>query len=522
MTTIRSLIDASAVDHSDDVYLIAPEISQQLSYAQLQQKAKEVAARLDGLDIGKGEKVAFLMDNGLWTATLFLAIMYSGRVVVPLNAVSGDSQIEYVLDHSDARAVLVSETYRERLVPLIERIARPITAIPASEDAEPQWPTAAAAEPADIPVEPNDDALLIYTSGTTGRPKGVLHSHRSVIAGGRNTVEAHALSRQDRGLCVLPLYHINAEIVSAVAPLISGGSVVMPHRFSTARFWDLIEAHQCTWFSVVPTIIAYLLEDAEKQARDGKTFAGASRIRFGRSASSALPPATHRAFEERFGVPIVETMGLSETAAQILSNPLPPFQIKYGSPGVPYRNEAKVVDASGARLPAGERGEILIRGENVMKEYYKNPEATREALEPDGWLHTGDLGYQDEDGFFFITGRSKELIIKGGENIAPREIDDVLCGHDAVLEAAAFGVPDDKYGQEVMACVVPKDGTTCDVREIQELCIKHLGRFKSPRQIILVDELPRGPSGKVQRLKIAEMLEERAAERVPERTVGAG
>jgi acyl-CoA synthetase (AMP-forming)/AMP-acid ligase II len=210
-----------------------------------------------------------------------------------------------------------------------------------------------------------------------------------------------------------------------------------------------------------------------------------------------------------FDIPLVETMGLTETAAQILSNPLPPFECKYGSPGIAYRNAVKVVDKEGLEAPRGEIGELVVSGENVLKNYYKNPEATGASLDDKGWFHTGDLGYQDKDGFFFITGRIKELIIKGGENIAPREIDDTLLLHPSVLEAAAYAADDDHYGQDVMAVVVLKEGKkSATVDELKDFACQHLGKFKTPRNIHIVKWLPRGPSGKVQRLKISELMDE--------------
>lgn len=201
-------------------------------------------------------------------------------------------------------------------------------------------------------------------------------------------------------------------------------------------------------------------------------------------------------------------MGLTETAAQILSNPMPPAKPKYGSPGIPFGNEARILDEDGKECPPGVSGELMIRGANVTKGYFKNPEATAEALEPDGWLHTGDVALCDEDGFFFITGRIKELIIKGGENIAPREIDEALYEHPAVLEAAGFGMPDKHYGQEVMACVALKPGAACTENELANLLESRLGAFKSPKRIFFMEDLPKGPSGKIQRLKLPDMVQQ--------------
>lgn len=325
-----------------------------------------------------------------------------------------------------------------------------------------------------------------------------------MIAGGNNTAVAHQLTREDRALCVLQLYHINGEMVTVMGPLVSGGSVVMPNKFSATEFWPLIEQWQCSWFSVVPTIIAYLLEQAERLGEPDDKASDRPRLRFGRCASAPLSPDMHRQFERQFAVPVIETMGLSETAAQILSNPMPPGESKYGSPGIAFGNEAMIIDKQGNEQTRMKSGELMIRGDNVMKEYYKNSEVTAETLRPDGWLHTGDLAYQDEDGYFFITGRLKEIIIKGGENIAPREIDEALYQHTAVLEAAAFPIPDRNYGQEILACVSLKPGCYCSADELRALCIEKLGEFKAPKAISFMDELPKGPSGKIQRLKLAE------------------
>ena len=518
MNTVNQFVDRHAATQPDRPFLIAPESGQVMSFAMLREHARSIAAQLDALGVGRGEKVAFLLPNGYWTCTIFLGVMYSGRVIVPLNAVSGDAALAYVIEHSDCRLLFVDVGYAEKFRRVLADLPDGVQIIFTSLEEGPDWAGKRLA-----PVDPEQpdaqaDALLIYTSGTTGRPKGVLLTHRNVVAGGRNTMLAHQLGETDRALCVLPLYHINGEMVTVMGPLVSGGSVVMPHRFSTSTFWETMARHACTWFSVVPTIIAYLLEYAEREGFDRDALGGLPYLRFGRSASAPLAPEMHRAFEERFGVPIVETMGLTETAAQILSNPMPPAKAKYGSPGVAVGNEAKVVDESGNDCPPGVAGELLIRGDNVTRGYYKNPEATAEALDALGWLHTGDVAVQDEDGFFFITGRIKELIIKGGENIAPREIDEVLYEHPAVLEAAGFGMPDRRYGQEVMACVALKPGVSCSERELTELAEARLGAFKSPKRVFIMDELPKGPSGKIQRLRLADLVEEKIA--APRREAG--
>jgi acyl-CoA synthetase (AMP-forming)/AMP-acid ligase II len=349
-------------------------------------------------------------------------------------------------------------------------------------------------------VAPEALALLMYTSGTTGKPKGVMLSHANLVANARAISAEHALGPGDRVAAVLPLYHINAFAVTMLAPLAHGGSLVMPAKFSAARFWPLVTGSSCTWINVVPTIVSYLLE-GEAPPREA-----ISRVRFCRSASAALPPEHHLAFERKFGIGIIETMGLTETVAPAFSNPLEPSRRKVGSVGRASGCEACVVDERGEALPDGTPGEILIRGPQVTAGYYKNADATAAAFFPGGWLRTGDIGRRDADGFFFITGRIKELIIKGGENIAPREIDEVLLRHPAVLDAAAVGVPDRHYGQEIAACVVRREGADCTEAELRDFCLGHLGRYKTPKAIHFVQELPRGPSGKVQRLKLLDIL----------------
>ncbi len=504
-STVRELILQQEATYKDKVFLIAPETNAQLSYSLLLQQSEFISNNLDAMKIAMGDKVALLMENSYWSAMLFLGIMYSGRVIVPLNAVSGESALDYVINHSDAKIILVDKKSHESFSGLLDSLPESINLVFVDEESGPDWPTDVVTDKQQEQIQSEDTALLIYTSGTTGRPKGVLLTHKNVIAGGSNTALAHELTEADRALCVLPLYHINAEMVTIMGPLVSGASVVLPKKFSTSNFWDLLGKYQCTWFSVVPTIIAYLIERAEREGFAKNQYGGLQQLKFGRSASAALAPEIHKRFEELFKVPIVETMGLSETAAQILSNPMPPSKPKYGSPGIAVGNEVKVVDELGNTCPVGVSGELMIRGDNVTKGYYKNPGATTDALESDGWLHTGDIAMCDRDGYFFITGRIKELIIKGGENIAPREIDEALYEHPAILEAAGFAVPDVTYGQEIMACVALKPGTNCTEDELSELLKQKIGSFKTPKQIFFASELPKGPSGKIQRLKLPDL-----------------
>ena len=274
----------------------------------------------------------------------------------------------------------------------------------------------------------------------------------------------------------------------------------MTAQFSASQFWRQAGDTGVTWFSVVPTIVSHLLHgDAEPDAECR------ARIRFGRSASSALAVETQSAFEARFGIPIVETMGLTETAAQILSNPLPPGPRKIGSAGCAHGCEVKIQDADGRRVAPMTEGEIVVRGPNVMMEYLKNPAATAATFRH-GWLRTGDLAKVDADGYVFVTGRLKELIIKGGENIAPREVDEALYTHPDVIEAAAFARACDRYGETIEAAVRVRQGSGLKPARLMDICEERLGRFKTPDVVHFMDELPKGPSGKIQRMKLAELL----------------
>ncbi len=496
--TVRATLDARAAERPDAVYAIAPETGRTLTFGALRAAALDLAAFLDARGVPAGAKVALYMGNGLATLRLFVATMYAGRTVVPLNLLAQASQLEYVLDHCDAPLAFVAPDLVEGVQAAAAKLARRVEIVPCDIDGDAALASGASASLP--PVRAEDDALMMYTSGTTGQPKGVVLTHGNVVAAGTFVSQAHALGPEDRVLGTLPLYHINGQIVQATAPLVHGGSLVLPHRFSASAFWRLAADHHCTWINVVPTIISYLLAGADpcEQGID------LSALRFCRSASAPLPPEHHRAFEAKFGIGVIETMGLTETAAPCFTNPLDPAQRKVGSPGRAFGNEAKIVDAEGRAVPAGTTGEIMVRGPNVMKGYYKLPEATARTLEPDGWLHTGDLGHMDADGFVFVTGRLKELIIKGGENIAPREIDEALLRHPAVLEAAAVGMPDVHYGQEILACVVLRPGAQASVEEILDFCRAELGPYKTPKVLRFIADLPKGPSGKVQRLKLLE------------------
>ncbi|MDE2368995.1 MAG: AMP-binding protein [Burkholderiales bacterium] len=491
--SILALVERAAAAAPDAPYAVDVDSGRVLGYAELSHSCRRVASWLHEGGLAPGATVSLVLPNGLQTLRLLLGAMAAGCTVNPINLLAQPEQMRYVLEHSDAELVCVAPEWEARMRQLLPSIARPIR-LQVVDPAGASLPGEPGSGPELPPLADDTPALLMYTSGTTGRPKGVMLSHAALAANALAIGIEHGLGPDDRVLGVLPLYHINAFVVTMLAPLAHRGSVALTSRFSSHRFWEQAQRSACTWLNLVPTMIAYLLE--------GEAAAAPQGLRFCRSASAPLAPEQHRAFEARFGIAIIETMGLTESAAPVFSNGLAADARRIGSVGRASGCEARVLDRDLQPLPHGQTGEIAVRGPQLMMGYYKDEAATRAAFTADGWLRTGDLGHCDGDGYYYISGRIKELIIKGGENIAPREIDEILLRHPAVLDAAAVGIPDKHYGQEIAACIVLREGAVCELEDLRVFCVEHLGRYKTPKLMRFVDDLPRGPSGKVQRLKM--------------------
>ena len=488
--TVRDWLDQQAEARGERIAYRFTDGAADLSWANLRDIARARAQGLTALGMAKGESLAVMMPNGRAALETLFAGLYGGFRVTMINLAAGNDAITYAFEHCEARFACVGAEQQAQFAATCPDGLRPM---PDDLDLDAQVPL--------HPLSSGDDALLMYTSGTTGRPKGVVHSHSSLLAGGWTTARAHALSEHDCGYCVLPICHINGLCVSVMGCLISGGQLLLAPKFSNSRFWSDIEAGSVTWFSVVPTIISHVLHSTQDPSDAAK-----AKLRFGRSASSALAPEVQTAFETRFGVPIVETMGMTETAAQMLSNPLAPATRKIGSPGIAIGNQVTILRSDLSEASHNEQGEIAIRGPNVMKEYLKNPDETRASFTPDGWLRSGDLGHKDEEGYVFVTGRLKELIIKGGENIAPREVDEALYAHADVVEAAAFAQPCTTYGERVVAAVTLCAGSSVTAPDLIDICNRRLGAFKAPDTVYILEDLPKGPSGKIQRKKLADIM----------------
>lgn len=506
--TIRAMLERAATREGRRPALISADSGLTIGYDQLPAGLTRIACRLRELGVGSGEPVAYLLDNGLFTAQVLLGALAASRVAVPLNPTAGVAHLARVLSHCGARLIFVAQEYRDLCATAARTAGVDPILLPAESDTVLAAPSTA---DFDLPGagSAEDDAALFYTSGTTGAPKGVRLSHRGLLAGAAGTVRSHALGSEDRSLCVLPLYHLNAVVATLLPTLLSGGAVVLARRFDPTEFWTWVSRYGCTWVGLAPTLVSRLLLAAE---RTGAPPASDRSLRFARCSSAPLEHSLQQAFEERFGVPVIEAMGMTEAGATIFTQPLPPGARKAGSVGLPVGFEVRVVDRDGAEQPAGSPGELLVRGPSVMNGYFRDPEATSSAIDREGWLRTGDQGYRDADGHCFITGRIKEIILKAGEQIAPAEIDHALARHPAVLEAAATGVPAPHTGQDIVAFVVLRPGARCEIRDLQRFCEGEIGAFRTPTRILLVPELPRGPTGKILRSRLAERAAEHRIE----------
>ena len=496
--SFRDVVLAHAARAPQAPFVLSPESGRTLDYGGIAAVAAKLDAAFAAWGVGRGDVVAFMLPNGIAAASAFVGTMAAGRIVAPFNLLAQDAHLDHVLRHARPRAIFATAEHAQRLREAIGRTGVDARLVETSPDAL-ELPDAASGTLA--PADADGGAMLMYTSGTTGLPKGVLLSHANMLHAGRAVAGHQSLGPHDRVLTSLPLYHINGQCIACASTLASGGSLVLPHRFSASQWWPQVERFRPTWLNLVPTIVAYLLNGPDLTPGEREAARG---VRFARSASAPLPPDQQREFEARFGIPLVEAMGLTETASIAFCNPMPPAARKIGSAGRPLGIEARVVGIDRRVLGEGESGEIELRGPSAMRGYHRPEASSKAAVDADGWFATGDLGHRDADGFYFITGRLKELIIKGGEKIAPREIDEVLLRHPAVLEAAAVGVPDREYGQEILACIVVKPGASLDEDDVRAHCLTELGRYKSPRYLRFVDSLPKGPSGKVQRMKLAE------------------
>ena len=477
-----------------------------MSYGALRALIDATTERLNALGIGRNDRVAIVLDNGPEMAACFAACACA-VASAPLNPAYRAEEFEFYLSDLKAAALIVAQGSTSPAVGAANKLGvRIIELVPQADAgagaftlAAPGAATAVAAHPG--PAQPDDVSMVLHTSGTTSRPKIVPLSQRNLAASATHIRNTLAFVPADCGLNIMPLFHIHGLIAGVLAPLSAGSQVFCTPGFNALKFFGWMDEARPTWYTAVPTMHQTIVSRASKNAEIIRR----NPLRFLRSSSSSMPPQVIRELEAAFGAPLIESYGMTEATHQMASNPLPPAVRKPGTVGVSAGPEIAIMAEDGSLLARGETGEIVIRGPNVTAGYENNPKANAEAF-TSGWFRTGDQGVMDADGYVSITGRLKEIINRGGEKVSPREIDELLMDHPGVAQVVCFGMPHAKLGEEVAAAVVLREGQQVTERELQDFVGKRAADFKVPKRILILDEIPKGATGKLQRIGLAQKL----------------
>ncbi|MBU6436635.1 MAG: acyl--CoA ligase [Betaproteobacteria bacterium] len=502
MNTLTQLLSTGA----DDAPALGAPGGVPLSYGALRALVAATGATLNGCGIGRNDRVALVLPNGAEMATSFIAVA-ACATAAPLNPAYRADEFEFYLSDLKARALIVEQGSQSPALQVARKLGvAVITLLSTPQHGAGTFTLdvgALGAAPCAHPgaAQPGDVALVLHTSGTTSRPKIVPLTQANVCASAAHIARSTRFTAQDRGLNIMPLFHIHGLIAGILAPLSQGGSVSCTPGFNALRFFAWLDEVKPTWYTAVPTMHQAILSRAAHNA----DVIARNPLRFIRSSSSSLPPQVLAELERVFGAPVIEAYGMTEAAHQMACNPLPPAVRKPGTVGIAAGPEVAIMDEHGTLLPPGATGEIVIRGPNVTPGYESNPKANAEAF-THGWFRTGDQGTIDADGYIAITGRLKEIINRGGEKVSPREVDEVLMDHPAVAQVLTFALPHDKLGEEVAAAVVLREGQQASDRELREFAAERLADYKVPRKIVLMDEIPKGATGKLQRIGMASKL----------------
>ena len=499
--TVAGLLDAGA---EDDPALAAPGRTT-LTFAGLRAHVAAISRALNAAGVGRGDRVAIVLPNGPEMASAFLSVAAAASTA-PLNPAYREEEFEFYLSDLSAKVLIVEAGSETPALAAAEKRGLAVLELYPDVDGPAGLFTLSGEGPGGAPTraglaEPGDEALVLHTSGTTSRPKIVPLSQANICASARNIRETLSLSPNDRCLNVMPLFHIHGLIAATLSSLGAGGSVFCAPGFNALRFFAGVEESQATWYTAVPTMHQAVLARAPRNS----DIIARAKLRFIRSSSASLPPQVMADLEDTFGAPVIESYGMTEAAHQMASNLLPPAARKAGTVGVAAGPDVAVMDSQGSLLSAGSIGEVVIRGDNVTAGYENNPKANADAF-TNGWFRTGDQGCVDDDGYLTITGRLKEIINRGGEKISPREVDEVLMDFPAVAQAVTFALPHEKLGEDVAAAVVLRDGEQASEREIRDYAATRLADFKVPRTILILDEIPKGATGKLKRIGLADQL----------------
>jgi len=463
-------------------------------------------ATLNAHGIRRNDRVAIVLDNGPEMAACFVACA-AGVTSAPLNPAYREDEFQFYLSDLRAKALIVARGSTSPAVAVAERQGIGIIDLvveagaPAGQFSLAPRALARQAAAQGGPAQPQDLSMLLHTSGTTSRPKIVPLTQANLVASARHIRDTLRFTDSDCGLNIMPLFHIHGLIAGVLAPLAAGSQVFCTPGFNALKFFGWMDEARPTWYTAVPTMHQAILARAPKNA----DVIARHPLRFLRSSSSSIPPQVIRELEATFNAPLIEAYGMTEATHQMASNPLPPAPRKPGSVGLAAGPEVAIMDDAGALLPRGSVGEIVIRGPNVTAGYENNPKANAEAF-TNGWFRTGDQGVIDAEGYVSLTGRLKEIINRGGEKVSPREIDEILMDHPAVAQVVCFGMPHAKLGEEVAAVVVLREGQAVTERELQAFVSARAAEFKVPKKILFMDEIPKGATGKLQRIGLAAKL----------------
>jgi long-chain acyl-CoA synthetase len=508
---LAELLGSHAHETPEKEFLFDQATGRIFTYREFQLAVNRTANLLSSLGARKGDRVSIFLTNRWEYLVLYFACFEIGAWAGPINALLQAAEVEFLLTHSGARVAVTEPA----LLPIMEAAARNsdvqhivIVGHRTPVDWPPNlpltWYTDAVGDFPDgvepVHISRDDEAVILYTSGTTGKPKGVMLTHGNLLANAQQIAEWLRLTEADRSMIIMPLFHANALMTTTLAALWAGGSIVLAPRFSASRHWSTIAEYGVTYFGSVATMLS-MLNNTNAEGLPGET--PVKGLRFALCGSAPVPVEVMKRFEQLFQCPVIEGYGLSESTCRSTFNPID--NPRRGSVGLPIGNEMRIFDDEDRALGPSEIGEIVLRGTNVMKGYYRNPEATEHAFRS-GWFHSGDIGYTDEDGFYYVIDRKGDMIIRGGENIYPREIDEVLYQYPKVRDAATIGVPDPLYGEEVRSFVVLREGQTADETELIGFCRERLAAFKCPKSIEFIKDIPKGPTGKLLKRELAARL----------------
>ncbi|MDQ3322813.1 MAG: long-chain-fatty-acid--CoA ligase [Acidobacteriota bacterium] len=511
---LRALLEEQAANKGEKTFLFSEADGRRWTYSEFDKAVNRAANMLTGNGTKKGDVVSLLLPNSAEYIIAYFACWKTGALAGPVNSLLKPDEIAFALRHSEAKMLLVNSRFQNAVdeirndLPHLQMVVGFDNAAKATEGFTSE-------NPPEIALEKTDEAIIIYTSGTTGKPKGCLLTHANLIANAKQITEWLDFNETDRLLTIMPLFHMNAVSVTTLTALYAGASTVVSPKFSASKFWQIIEDYKITSFGSVATMLSMLLQKSGRwsvvsgQFENRKPETGNRKpesLRFAMCGSAPVPLEVLRKFEKTFGCLVIEGYGLSESTCRSTFNP-PNENRRAGSCGKPIGNEMKIFDANDREVSANELGEIVLRGENIFKGYFKNETATEKAFQ-NGWFHTGDIGYEDADGFFYIADRKSDMIIRGGENIYPREIDELLYTHPAIESAAVIGVPDELYGESVAAFIVLKKGETASEEDLINFCKKHLADYKCPETFRFVKDIPKGATGKLLKRKLARIYKQ--------------